>query len=58
MYCYLASIFKSYPFETQNVMCNPISCKWQVKELIITTIIIFFIKNWQNAVENNASNHK
>jgi len=26
--------------------------------VLIIIIIIFFIKNWQNAAENNASNHK
>jgi len=29
----LASTFKSYPFETRNVVCNPVSRKWRVKEL-------------------------
>ena len=31
--CYLASTFKSYPFETQNIVCNPVSHKWRVKKL-------------------------
>ena len=33
MYCYLASTFKSYLFETRNIVCNPVSHKWRVKEL-------------------------
>jgi len=30
---------------------------WHLISFIII-IIIFFIKNWQNAVENNTNNHK
>ena len=33
MYYYLVSTFKSYLFETRNVICNPISHKLRVKEL-------------------------
>ena len=33
MYCYLASTLKSYSFETQNVVCNPVPHKCRVKEL-------------------------
>jgi len=33
IYCYLVSAFKSYPFETRNVVCNPLSHKWRVQEL-------------------------
>jgi len=33
MYCCLASTFKIYPFETRNVVYNPVSRKWRVKKL-------------------------
>ena len=38
MYCYLASTIKIYPFETQNVVCNPVSRKCRVKELNNNTV--------------------
>jgi len=50
MYCYLASTFKSYLFESQNIICNPVSHKQRVRlvkqtvlKQVITSLIMSHI---------------